>query len=200
MSSSSKTVEHDEIRQWAEARGGRPSIVRTSGGKGKKKSGGVLRIDFGPKEEKFDEITWEEFFEVFDQSHVSFLHQDQTKDGKESRFNKFVERSPEEDKAAGKTSASAKKSAAKTSGGKESSRKSAETTQARGEDAADKKVAPAKGKSGEKAASAKSSGRGGTKTSAKSETKSASKSGGAKGSSKSSEGKSGGTKSAKSKG
>jgi hypothetical protein len=73
MSSSSKTVEHDEIRQWAEARGGRPSIVRTSGGKGKNKSGGVLRIDFGPKEEKFDEITWEEFFEVFDQSHVSFL-------------------------------------------------------------------------------------------------------------------------------
>ena len=139
MSSSSKTVEHDEIRRWAEARGGRPSIVRTSGGKGKNKSGGVLRIDFGPKEEKFDEITWEEFFEVFDQSHVSFLHQDQTEDGKESRFNKFVERSPEEDKAAGQkggqkgTSAkadskSASKSAkggSKSSGGKSGGTKSA---------------------------------------------------------------------------
>lgn len=101
-SSSSKTVDHDEIRRWAEARGGRPSIVRTGGGKGKSKSGGVLRIDFGPKEEHFEEISWDEFFEVFDQSHVSFLHQDQTKDGKESRFNRFIERSPEEDKAAGK--------------------------------------------------------------------------------------------------
>jgi hypothetical protein len=195
MSSSSKTVEHDEIRQWAEARGGRPSIVRTSGGKGKNKSGGVLRIDFGPKEEKFDEITWEEFFDVFDQSHVSFLHQDQTKDGKESRFNKFVERSPEEDKAAGKKGgekgASAKKTAAKTSG-KESSGKAAEKK------ASEKKAAPAKAKSAEKPAtkSAKSSGKAETKA----DTKSASKSGGAKGASKSPGGKSGGTKSAKAKG
>jgi hypothetical protein len=199
MSSSSKTVEHDEIRQWAEARGGRPSIVRTSGGKGKNKSGGVLRIDFGPKEEKFDEITWEEFFEVFDQSHVSFLHQDQTKDGKESRFNKFVERSPEEDKAAGKKGGrkgtSAKKTAARTSG-KESSGKGAEKK------ASEKRLKPAKAKAAEEAAtkSVKSSGRTETKASTKGDTKSPPKSGGAKGASKSSGGKSGGTKSAKAKG
>jgi hypothetical protein len=190
-------VEHDEIRRWAEARGGRPSIVRTSGGKGKNKSGGVLRIDFGPKEEKFDEITWEEFFEVFDQSHVSFLHQDQTKDGKESRFNKFVERSPEEDKAAGQKGGqkgtSAKTTAAKTSG-KENSGKGAEKK------LSEKKAASAKAKAAEKPAtkSAKPSAKAGTKASAKADSKSASKS--AKGGSKSSGGKSGGTKSAKAKG
>jgi hypothetical protein len=197
MSSSSKTVEHDEIRRWAEARGGRPSIVRTSGGKGKNKSGGVLRIDFGPKEEKFDEITWEEFFEVFDQSHVSFLHQDQTKDGKESRFNKFVERSPEEDKAAGQKGGqkgtSAKTTAAKTSG-KQNSGKGAEKK------VSEKKAASAEAKAAEKPAtkSAKLSAKAGTKASAKADSKSASKS--AKGGSKSSGGKSGGTKSAKAKG
>lgn len=144
MSASSKTVDHDEIRKWAEARGGRPSIVRTGGAKGKNKSGGVLRIDFGPKEEKFEEISWEEFFAVFDESHVSFLHQDQTKGGKESRFNKFVERSPEEDQPARKKtvpkasparkdtpartstkSAPAKSPAAKSSGEKSAQKKAA---------------------------------------------------------------------------
>jgi hypothetical protein len=131
MSASSKTVDHDEIRKWAEARGGRPSIVRTGSGKGKNKGGGVLRIDFGPKEEKFEEISWEEFFEVFDQSHISFLHQDETKDGKASRFSKFVERTGEEDKAAGKQGGAkqfgtAKKAApTKPAGSKSDSAKSA---------------------------------------------------------------------------
>ena len=156
MSASSKTVDHDEIRKWAEARGGRPSIVRTGGGKGKKKSGGVLRIDFGPKEENFEEISWDEFFEVFDQSHVSFLHQDQTKDGKESRFNKFIERSPEEDKAAGKKS-----------GGKSASSKKAVSSKA---DKSEKQPAS----SGRKAASSETKGAG--KKEAKSSTKSAAKS------------------------
>lgn len=92
MSSSETTVDHDTIRNWAESRGGRPSVIRTSGGKGRKKSGGVLRLDFGPKEENLEETTWDEFFEVFDQSGLAFLFQDKTADGKESRFSRFVKR------------------------------------------------------------------------------------------------------------
>ncbi|MDB5591662.1 MAG: hypothetical protein JWR86_2187, partial [Enterovirga sp.] len=34
MSSSQTTTDHETIRAWAEARGGRPSVVRTEGGKG----------------------------------------------------------------------------------------------------------------------------------------------------------------------
>ena len=86
QSTSQTTTDHDEIRQWAEARGGRPSVIRTQG------EGGVLRIDFGDKEEAFEEIGWDEFFRIFDDSKLAFLYQEETKDGGESLFNKFIER------------------------------------------------------------------------------------------------------------
>ncbi len=84
--SSGTTTNHKTIREWAEARDGRPSVIRTKG------QGGVLRIDFGEEEEDFDEISWEDFFKIFDENKLAFLYQDKTKDGETSRFNKFVER------------------------------------------------------------------------------------------------------------
>jgi hypothetical protein len=84
---SKTTTDHDEIRRWAEERGGRPSLVRTARGRG-----GILRFDFGEPEPNLEETSWEEFFRIFDESHVAFLHQDKTADGKTSRFFKFVER------------------------------------------------------------------------------------------------------------
>ncbi|MBB4641896.1 hypothetical protein HNQ99_002214 [Rhizorhapis suberifaciens] len=39
-----------------------------------------------------EEIEWEEFFEIFDDSELAFLHQDETSRGKESRFSRFVNR------------------------------------------------------------------------------------------------------------
>lgn len=84
--SSSTTTDHDTIRKWVEKRRGTPAVIRTNG------EGGVLRIDFGEKEEAFEEIGWDEFFEIFEENHLAFLHQDETADGKTSRFNKFVER------------------------------------------------------------------------------------------------------------
>jgi hypothetical protein len=54
---------------------------------------GILRIDFGPKEEGLDEIDWDEFFQKFDDSDLAFLYQDRTQDGKVSRFHKFIRRS-----------------------------------------------------------------------------------------------------------
>jgi hypothetical protein len=86
MSEATTTTDHDEIRKWVEARQGRPSLIRTSG------KGGVLRIDFRDAEEEFEEISWEDFFRIFDESDLAFLHQDKTADGKTSRFNKFVNR------------------------------------------------------------------------------------------------------------
>ncbi|MBP0582561.1 hypothetical protein J8I29_24755 [Labrys sp. LIt4] len=86
MSEATTTTDHDQIRKWAEARQGRPSRIKTSG------KGGVLRIDFGEAEEEFEEISWEEFFKIFDDNELAFLHQDKTANGKTSRFNKFVNR------------------------------------------------------------------------------------------------------------
>src|SRR3546814_8188279 len=80
MSQAVKTTDHDEIREWAEERGGRPAVIRTKGRKG-----GVLRIDFGEPEDDLEEIEWEEFFEIFDDANLAFLHQDETGDGDESR-------------------------------------------------------------------------------------------------------------------
>ena len=86
MSDSMTTTDHDEIRQWVEARDGKPAVVRTSG------KGGILRIDFGEPEEELEPIGWDEFFTIFDENNLAFLHQDKTSDGGTSRFNKFVER------------------------------------------------------------------------------------------------------------
>ena len=88
MSTSDTTTDHDKIRKWVEERNGRPSIVRATEGKG----GGLLRIEFRDKDDALEDIDWDEFFQIFDDTKLAFLYQDKTKDGKVSRFNKFVER------------------------------------------------------------------------------------------------------------
>ena len=86
MSSSQTTTDHDAIRRWAEDRDGRPAKVNTAG------KGGVLRIHFGDGDDSLEDISWDEFFEVFEESNLALLHQDETKDGSVSRFNKLVDR------------------------------------------------------------------------------------------------------------
>jgi hypothetical protein len=86
MSTSQTTTSHDKIRSWAEARDGHPARVKTA------EEGGILRIDFGKPEEALEEISWDEFFEIFDDRKLEFLYQDKTEDGKTSRFSKFVSR------------------------------------------------------------------------------------------------------------
>ncbi|MES2492133.1 MAG: hypothetical protein V4579_02490 [Pseudomonadota bacterium] len=95
MSSAQKTTDHDTIRKWIEARKGRPSIVAATHENGRK--GGLLRIDFAEKDDALEEVDWDEFFRVFDDSGLTFLHQDKTADGKVSRFNKFVSASGSDD-------------------------------------------------------------------------------------------------------
>src|SRR3954463_3585219 len=89
MSQATTTTDHDEIRRWAEERGGRPSLVRTKRGRG-----GILRFDFGELEENLEETSWDEFFRIFDDSDLAFLHQDEVGSGGTSRFFKFVARRP----------------------------------------------------------------------------------------------------------
>ncbi|MFN7949325.1 MAG: lipocalin/fatty-acid binding family protein [Blastocatellia bacterium] len=88
---SKTTTNHHEIRKWAEARGGHPATVRRTGDQDEP---GVLRIDFPgySGEQSLEAITWDAFFEKFEESRLAFVYQDETADGKPSRFCKLVSR------------------------------------------------------------------------------------------------------------
>jgi hypothetical protein len=91
MGSAMKTVDHDEIRAWVEERGGKPAAVR---GTGARDDAGLLRIDFPGvgDDTNLEHIPWDDWFEAFDANGLAFLHQDETADGKVSRFSKLVRR------------------------------------------------------------------------------------------------------------
>ena len=89
MSESHTTTDHNKIRKWVEERDGVPTTVKETAEDG---HAGILRIDFGPREKRLQEIGWDEFFEKFDEARLAFLYQDKTQDGKISRFHKFVSR------------------------------------------------------------------------------------------------------------
>jgi hypothetical protein len=91
MSETKVTTDHDEIRRWVEERGGRPAGVK---GTVRGDDVGILRIDFPGQgeDEDLEPISWEDFFRKFDENNLAFLYQEQTSDGKISRFSKFVRR------------------------------------------------------------------------------------------------------------
>lgn len=91
MSEAKTTTDHDTIRKWAEERGGKPSAVAATHDND---DAGILRIDFPGRgdDNALEEISWDEFFEKFDEKHLAFLYQEKTKDGSTSRFFKFVAR------------------------------------------------------------------------------------------------------------
>ena len=90
MRAAESTTDHAVIRNWIEARGGHPAIVKATEHDGK--GDGILRVDFRDHGDKLDDVDWDAFFKVFDENKLAFLHQDKTADGKESRFSKFVSR------------------------------------------------------------------------------------------------------------
>lgn len=89
MSSATTTTDHDAIRKWIEQRDGKPSkVTGTEDDQGE----GILRVDFAEPDDKLEPISWEEFFETFEDRKLAFLHQDKTEGGEVSRFFKFVNR------------------------------------------------------------------------------------------------------------
>ena len=85
MASAEPTIDHDRIRQWAEARRGQPARV---------KGRDILRLDFPgySGEDTLEPISWEDWFRVFDENRLAILLQDRKEDGEPSTFNKLVDR------------------------------------------------------------------------------------------------------------
>ncbi len=84
-------IDHEEIRQWAEERDARPSCVRRTGGRG---DTGMIRLNFPgySGEESLQDISWDEWFEKFDEKNLALIVQDTTSGGERSNFNKLVSR------------------------------------------------------------------------------------------------------------
>jgi hypothetical protein len=91
MTAGKTTTNHDEIRNWAEERGGRPAAVKGTGGAD---DPGIIRIMFPQfgNDSALEEISWDEFFRKFDENDLAFLYQETKASGEQSTFNKFVKR------------------------------------------------------------------------------------------------------------
>jgi len=89
------------------ARGGRPAAVRSTQSKD---GAGIIRIEFpnapNAKDDNLEEITWDEFFEKFDESNLALLYQEETASGQRSNFNKLVGRETAEAREHGESHAS----------------------------------------------------------------------------------------------
>lgn len=86
------TTDHDFIRHWAEERSGQPSRVR---GTGDDDDPGMIRIDFPgySGEDSLETISWDEFFQKFDERDLALLYRDiRHDDGQLDNFNKLVSR------------------------------------------------------------------------------------------------------------
>jgi hypothetical protein len=91
-------IDHDEIRQWAEERGARPSRVS---GTGVAEDVGMIRLDFPGYSggESLEEISWDEWFDNFDDRNLALMVQHETTSGEISNFNKLVSRHTAEETA-----------------------------------------------------------------------------------------------------
>jgi hypothetical protein len=91
LASAQPLTDHDEIRQWAEARGARPACVK---GTGAGSDAGMIRLDFPGWSggDSLQEISWDEWFRAFDENNLALLVQERATDGDTSNFNKLVTR------------------------------------------------------------------------------------------------------------
>jgi hypothetical protein len=88
--SSRVTIDHEEIREWADSRCGRPSVVT---GTGTEDHPGILRIDFpGYSGRKtLEPISWDEFFQKFEENNLALVYSAHAH-GHRSNFNKLIAR------------------------------------------------------------------------------------------------------------
>lgn len=83
---SKTTTDHDTIRKWAEAHGGKPAAVESTHEGGV----GIIRVMFPDnpqsKHDNLVEISWDEFFKQFEESELALIYEE------DSNFSKLVSR------------------------------------------------------------------------------------------------------------
>ena len=89
--SSETTTDHDTIRKWAKARGAKPACVKGTGGGD---DPGIIRLDFPGYSggDSLEEISWDEWFEKFEEQRLALVYQEKSQKGEKSNFNKLVSR------------------------------------------------------------------------------------------------------------
>ena len=77
------TTNHDDIVGWAEEKGARPAVVRSTG---------LIRLHFPgfSGDDELEPIAWDEFFEKFEEARLALLYQNRGGAGR--NFNKLVHR------------------------------------------------------------------------------------------------------------
>jgi hypothetical protein len=88
---SRRLTDHSEIRQWAQARNATPACVRGTGGG---EETGMIRLDFPGFSgvDRLQDISWDEWFQSFEDNKLALLVQEETAGGAQSNFNKLVSR------------------------------------------------------------------------------------------------------------
>lgn len=77
------TTSHDVIRAWADERDGLPATVEATEHDGHL---GVLQIDFAHDDGALREVSWNDWFETFDDRRLNFIYQETKSDGTQSNF------------------------------------------------------------------------------------------------------------------
>ncbi len=91
MAHGNVTTDHEFIRHWAEARGAHPAAVKSTA---KDRDPGIIRLDFPgySGEDSLVEISWDDFFDKFEEKSLALVYQEETAEGEVSNFNKLVSR------------------------------------------------------------------------------------------------------------
>jgi hypothetical protein len=89
---SKTTTDHNQIQRWAEARNATPARVKRTDRS--KEDFGIIRLDFPGYSGagSLEPVSWDEFFEAFDENRLAFVYQEKTASGRRSNFNKIINR------------------------------------------------------------------------------------------------------------
>ncbi|HEU4587822.1 MAG TPA: hypothetical protein VFS11_04200 [Gemmatimonadales bacterium] len=117
---SKTTINHNQIRRWADARHAHPARVK---GTGRGNDPGMIRLDFPgfSGANKLEEISWDRWFDAFDNNNLALVYQEKTASGKRSNFNKLVGRETVQARERGASHASRHKGEGRSGTGRLSS-------------------------------------------------------------------------------
>lgn len=90
------TTDHETIRRWIEERGSTAARVIEPAGDD---PGSLAVVPEGTDDESVEEITWEEFFRIFEEENLAFVYQTTRDDPNERWFCRFIDREREVDEA-----------------------------------------------------------------------------------------------------